>query len=114
MPNFAVTASYRPEHWVRLAGAPAAGGAGLRRALAGVGGEITSMHWVLDTLELVAMVTAPSTASMAAVTVSMLASGVFTTFTARQVLNGAELKEVLDAAVAAGFVPADRATGDDR
>lgn len=107
MPTYAVTASYTAQHWSRLAQAPAAGGVGLRRAMAGVGGNVASMHWNLDTLELMAIVTVPDAASMAAVSVSMAATGVFAAFTSGQLVESAELEEILRTADAAGLLPTD-------
>ncbi|MDP8975563.1 MAG: GYD domain-containing protein [Actinomycetota bacterium] len=105
MPTYAVSASYNPQHWSRLAQAPAAAGIGLRRVLAAVGGSVTSMHWALDTLELVAIVNAPDAESMAAVSISMAATGVFAAFTTRQLVESTELADVLRRADAAGLLP---------
>jgi uncharacterized protein with GYD domain len=112
MPTYAVTAAYTAEHWARLTQTPVAAGVGLRRALAGAGGTVTSMHWALDTLELVAIVAAPDAARMAGVSVTMAASGVFSTFTSRQLLDAAELEEVL-ATAAAPVAAADPPEGDE-
>jgi uncharacterized protein with GYD domain len=104
MPTYLLSATYTGEHWARLAYAPTAAGVGLRRALAGVGATVTSMHWALDTLELVAIVAAPDPASMATVRLAMAASGVFNTFITRQLLDATELEDVIGMAVAAGLV----------
>lgn len=107
MPTYAVTASYSPEHWARLLHAPAARGVGLRRAVADVGGTVSSMHWSADTLELVAIVGVPDTASMVAVHASLASTGVFTSFISRQLLGPDELDAAIGIAGGVGLAPAE-------
>ncbi|MDP9452177.1 MAG: GYD domain-containing protein [Actinomycetota bacterium] len=105
MPKYAVFASYTPEQWARVVGAPAARGVALRAAAEAVGGAVDALYWMFGNNDLLAIITAPDSTAQAALSVSMASTGVFSSFATHELISADDLDAVVSRAKETGLVP---------